>query len=242
MNEHCPWQNGCSKPSTGYWSRSAGFTSSHLVENLQHTEQAVLKPHHESVCTVKLHYEDTVQTDVYRALGRRIKGFEDVVRPLQPILSQLPRTITGAVLAREDDEGGRSRLVQSIERQIDEGESAGFDIDAVLDEELTMPVRPAPLVTMSDLDRVIGSPALMTQGTQVRPLGAREYALRTPGMDEEVRVTTDGEYYDEHAESVELWSPGNPVFNAPDLVTRTEPQALDTTLEKILDHTTSENM
>ena len=196
---------------------------------------------HQVVRIVNLHYEDTVETDVYRALGSRIRGFEGVVGALQPILSQLPRTITNAVLARRDDEGGRSRLVQSIERQIDEGESSGFDIDAVLDDELTMPVRPAPLVTMKDLDRVIASPALMTQGTQVRPLGAREYALRAPGMDEEVRVTTDAEYYDEHAESVELWSPGNPVFNAPDLVTRTEPQALDTNLEKILDHTTSDN-
>ena len=189
---------------------------------------------HQIVRIVNLHYEDTVETDVYRALGSRIRGFEGVVGALQPILSQLPRTITNAVLARGNDEGGRSRLVQSIERQIDEGESSGFDIDAVLDEELTMPVRPAPLITMNDLDRVIASPALMTQGTQVRPLGAREYALRAPGMDQEVRVTTDPDYYEEHAESVELWSPGNPTFTPPDQLAQTDTPATGKTLEHIL--------
>lgn len=55
----------------------------------------------------------------------------------------------------------------------------------------------------------------MTPGTQVRTLGAREYALRAPGMDEVIRVATDPEYYEEHAESVELWWPGNPVFEPP---------------------------
>ena len=94
-----------------------------------------------------------------------------------------------------EDGPARSRLVESIERQLDESESATFDIDAVLDEELSMPERPAPLVTMNDLDRVIASPALMTPGTQVRALGSREYALRAPGMSDELRVTTDPEYY-----------------------------------------------
>ena len=190
---------------------------------------------HDVVRIVNLHYEDTVETDVYRALGSRINVFEVVVGPLQPILSQLPRTITNAVIARGDAEDGRSRLVQSIERQIEDGESSGFDIDAVLDEDLTMPVRPAPFVTMTDLDRIIASPALLAPGTPVRPLGEREYALRAPGMDEEVRGTTEAEYYDEHAESVELWSPGNPLFNGPNLAPTTTERGRYATLVTLLD-------
>jgi hypothetical protein len=31
-------------------------------------------------------------------------------------------------------------------------------------------------------------------------------------MLEPVRVTTDPVYFEEHADSVELWSPGNPLF------------------------------
>ena len=42
-----------------------------------------------------LHYEGTVEADVYRALRNRIKLFESVVGPLQPILSKLSRTDCG---------------------------------------------------------------------------------------------------------------------------------------------------
>ena len=130
-----------------------------------------------------LHYEDTVETDVYRALGSRINLFQRVVGPLHPILARLPGTITNTVLADPRTEApDRADLREAIERQIDEGGSGGFDIDAVLEEDWTMPERPAPAMTMDDLDRVIGAEDLMPQGTQVRPLGAREYALRAPGM------------------------------------------------------------
>ena len=73
----------------------------------------------------------------------------------------------------------------------------------------------------------------MTPGTQVRPLGEREYALRAPGMAHELRVTTDPDYYEEQAESVELWSPGNPTFAAPEPLAQTEP-VIGATLEHIL--------
>ena len=45
---------------------------------------------------VNLHYEDTVETDVYQALRDRIGLFETIVGRLQPILAELPRTITDA--------------------------------------------------------------------------------------------------------------------------------------------------
>ena len=175
-----------------------------------------LGQHHSIVRISNLHYEDTVETDVYRALGSRINLFQMVVGPLQPILARLPGTIANTVLADPRTEApDRAGLREAIERQIDEGESGGFDIDAVLEEDWSMPERPAPAMTMDDLDRVIGAENLMPQGTQVRPLGAREYALRAPGMTPELRVTTDPDYYEEHAESVEFWSPGNPLFNPP---------------------------
>ena len=45
---------------------------------------------HSIVRICNLHYEDTVETDVYRALGSRINLFQRVVGPLQPILARLP--------------------------------------------------------------------------------------------------------------------------------------------------------
>ena len=37
-------------------------------------------------------------------------------------------------------------------------------------------------------------------------------------MPEPIRVTTEPEYYEKNSESIELWSPGNPFFEAPELL------------------------
>ena len=192
---------------------------------------------HPVIRVVNLHYEGTVETDVYRALRSRIGLFEAVVGRLQPILAQMPRTISDAVLSGGEDDGARrANVVDAIDRQAHEAESGGgFDIDAVLGEVLAMPDRPPPLVTLDDLDRVIASPDLMPPGTDVDPLGHREYGLLAPGMREPLRVTTDPAYYEEHAESVELWSPGNPLFSPPELPGSGDEPAPGATLRDILE-------
>ena len=173
---------------------------------------------HATIRIVNLHYEGTVETDVYRALRSRIGLFESVVGRLQPILAELPQAITKAVLPESARSAQHSAdLVADIERRAGEAQAGdGFDIDAALTDDLTFPERPPSPLTMEDLDRVIASPDLMPQGTDIRPMGRREYSLLAPGMAEPVRATTDPAYYEEHPESVELWSPGSPLFNPPE--------------------------
>ena len=174
---------------------------------------------HDRIRIVNLNYEDTIETDVYRALRDRIGLFETVVGRLQPILARLPGAIADAVRTGDaTDEARRARVVDKIEQQARESETGGFDLDAVLEDDIEMPERPAPAMEMPDLDRVIGNPDLMPPGTVVAPLRQREYSLLAPGMSEAVRVTTDPAYYEQHAESMELWSPGNPLFKGPELV------------------------
>ena len=174
---------------------------------------------HRTIRIVNLHYADTIETDVYRVLRDRIGLFQSVVGRLQPILAQLPGTIATAVLAGGDRDGaGYANALQEVERRTRDAETGGFDLDAVLDDDLTMPARPPSPVTMDDLDRVIQAPHLMPPGTEIRPLGPREYGLLAPGMREPLRVTTDPAYYEANAESVEFWSPGNPLFQPPDLL------------------------
>ena len=190
---------------------------------------------HPVIRIVNLHYEGTIETDVYRALRSRIGLFETVVGRLQPILAQLPRTIADAVVSGAGREGPeRARVTDAIERQARQAEAGGFDLDAVLDDDVTLPDRPPSPVTMEDLDRVIGSPGLMPPGTDVQPLAPREYGLLAPGMAERLRVTTDPVWYEEHAESVELWSPGNPLFKAPEFVVTPEEPMEDETLRDVL--------
>ena len=191
---------------------------------------------HPVIRIVNLHYEGTVETDVYRALRSRIGLFESVVGRLQPILAQLPRTIADAVVSGAAGREGSERMsvTDAIERQARQAEAGGFDLDTALDADVTLPDRPPSPVTMEDLDRVLGSPGLMPPGTDVQPLAPREYGLLAPGMGERLRVTTDPAYYEEHAESVELWSSGNPLFNAPEFVAASDEAAEKETLQEIL--------
>ena len=50
-----------------------------------------------------------------------------------------------------------------------------------------------------------------------------------------LRVTTDPEYFEEHAGSLELWSPGNPLFTPPEFLTPADELAPGKTLKDILD-------
>ncbi len=168
---------------------------------------------HSTIRIVNLHYEGTVETDVYLAVRERIRLFETVVGPLQPILSRLSGKISEAVLtgrSRNSDE--RSEILDDLMYDADEHGGGGFDIDDVTDSALEMPERPQPAMTMNDLDRIIRTAGLTPPGMQIRRLEAGAYALRAPGMMEEVRVSTNARYYEEHSESVEFWSPGNPLF------------------------------
>ncbi|MCY4661756.1 MAG: SNF2-related protein [Acidobacteria bacterium] len=188
---------------------------------------------HATIRVVNLHYEGTVETAVYGALRDRIGLFEQVVGRLQPILSRMPREIADAVLSGGASPDARN-IADRIKRRVSEEELAGFDIDAALDPDLAMPDHAQPPVTLDDLDRVIRDPELMPPGTEVQPLGSREYSLQAPGMAEPIRVTTDAAYYEENAESVELWSPGNPFFTAPDLLLEDDEPRAGETLKDIL--------
>ncbi len=175
--------------------------------------RAAHRAHRPSRPAVSGHYADTVEADVYKALRLRIKLFENVVGRLQPILARLPTLISGRVLqgrARTNDD--RQAVVNEIEIDAARASQSGFNIDAVTDAELTEPERPDLPVTMADLDRVIGSAALLSPGMEVARLGQQEFAFRQPGLKRQLRVSTNPAYYEQNADTIELWSPGNPTF------------------------------
>lgn len=189
---------------------------------------------HQKIRIVNLHYEGTVETDVYMALRRRINLFESVVGRLQPILARLPSVISGQVLAgRGSDPQARSALAGELERQAEEAKQGGFDLDAVLDADLQEPSRPEPKLTFEDLDAVIRRPDVLPAGVVVKQLSAGEYSYQAPGMARAVRVTTRSDYYDQHGESLELWSFGSPCFPSPEVTEESTPPGQ--TLRDILD-------
>ena len=98
-----------------------------------------------------------------------------------------------------------------------------------------MPEKAEAAITLDDLDRVIGNAELMPPGTEVRALGRRQYGLIAPGMDGEAWITTSPAVYEEHAENMELWSVGNPVFTAWEMGTSEPTFTTGATLKNILD-------
>ncbi len=174
---------------------------------------------HQTIRIINLHYEDTIETDVYIVLRERINLFEVVVGHLQPILAGLSGRIGRTVLEGAD----RAQLVEAIAQGIGESRQRGFDIDAVTDDDLVLPQRAPSPITMKDLDTIVRTPELLPLDVKVKPLGQREYKMLVPGTTDYVRVTTDPEYYEKYADSVELWSPGNPLFKTPEVTARTEP-------------------
>lgn len=173
----------------------------------------------ERIKILNLQYEDTVETDVYRALRERIGLFSTFVGKLQPILARLPKQLAETTLLapREQRDRAREALLSSIGSDVVEMGERGFDLDAITEDDLDEPERPAAFYDLAALDRVLRRPELLPPGVTAEPMGgAREYKYSAPGMAQALRVTTDPEYFDQHASSVELWSPGSPLFPSPE--------------------------
>jgi len=170
---------------------------------------------HETIRIVNLHYAGTVESDIYRALRSRIALFQSFVGRLQPILAKLPRRIADATFKQKGERERETHAILSdLQQEIAAAETGGFDLDGAAEADLKEPARPPATCDLGALDTVLQRADLLPPGTVVRGLAPREYGLRAPGMNAELRVTTDAAYFEEHPESVELWSPGSPLFPA----------------------------
>lgn len=168
---------------------------------------------YEDIKIINLHYENTVEADVYLALRERIGLFSQYVGRLQPILATLPRSIaTAALSSRSQQSQQRATLVSELDSSILQAQTDSFDLDAITDADLEEPPRPEPLYDLETLDQLLQNPALLPPGIDVELMQYGEYKFSMPGMRETLRVTTKADYFDQHPGSTELWSPGSPLF------------------------------
>lgn len=162
---------------------------------------------------INLHYEDTVEADVYRALRSRISIFEKVVGGLQPILTRLPRLIEESVLSKSTaPDAKRDDALQALDNAISAGESSALNLDDFADEDLGVPARPDPAITLSDLRAILDRPIILPLGTEAVHLNEKDYRLVDGYLPAAVRITVDRDFYELHADSVEFWTPGSPTF------------------------------
>jgi hypothetical protein len=164
---------------------------------------------HEVIRIVNLFVADTVEAEVYRALRERVGLFENVVGPLQPILARLPRRLEEAALAGAQRQ---RELVAELERDVAEARATGIDLDRLTSGGVAGDEIPEPPYGLGELARLLDRPDLLPESIRISPAGPRDRRLQAPGPSPVVRVTADPEYFDAHAESVELFAPGSPVF------------------------------
>lgn len=168
---------------------------------------------YEHIKIINLHYEDTVETDVYLALRERIGLFSRYVGKLQPILANLPRSIAAAALSgRSQNQQQRTNIISQLDSSIVQVQADGFDLDEITEADLELPLLPEPLYDLKTLDQLLQNPTLLPPGVKVEPMQDGEYKFSMPGMRETLRVTTKADYFDQHPSSTELWSPGSPLF------------------------------
>lgn len=167
------------------------------------------------IAIVNLMYEDTVETDVYRALRTRIQLFTAVVGRLQPILSALPAQIARVALATPgEQQQARANLVSQLQQEASATAVEAFDIDEAIEATLDMPPRPPAPYGLEELGRLLDHPKLLPPGVEARRVSSKDVFWSQPGA-QQVSVTTDVEFYEEHPESVEFWTPGSPAFPHP---------------------------
>jgi ERCC4-related helicase len=168
---------------------------------------------HPIIRVINLAYKDTVEADVYFALGQRINLFQGIVGKLQPILSRLPKQFEQVALERpEHREAAKRRLLADVEQSVAVAEEASFDIDEVARESLQLPELPEPALTLDDLEAALNIAAVRPAGMEWQQLDPGSYATRLPGMFDKVRTTPQAEVFDDHCDSHLFLSPGGWFF------------------------------
>ena len=186
---------------------------------------------HAAIRIVNLHYRDTVEADVYAALRSRIGLFEHVVGRLHrssPGCRAASRRPCSTATAPPVNRRFGTRCASWTRTQRAKAHS-------------TSTRRSAP---RSSRSRALSHRSIWSCSTRFfgartscrrasrSAVGPREYGYLAPGMEAEIRVTTDARFFEENAESVERGRRGGVVF--PDAEQVAEGVEGESTLREII--------
>lgn len=87
-----------------------------------------------------------------------------------------------------------------------------FDLDSLLTGDPIEVTPASPLYDLGDLGQVLKDHVRLVPEASVTTRSDKEFFYQIAGMISHQRVTIHPEYYEDHFEDVELWSPGNPLF------------------------------
>ena len=156
-------------------------------------------------------YAETVEAEVYRRLSDRIGWFQDVVGELQPILQQVAGTIQRvAMLTGEERRRSLDEAVKEIRRSLDEQDLQGLDLDVFTALDAIAADERATPVTLKELQEALLGSATLDH--RFSPDEARAGVYRLSWGDEIADVTFDPEVFDQHPNTVQLLTYGNPLL------------------------------
>ncbi len=167
---------------------------------------------YERVWIYNYFYQDTVEAKVYQALNTRIDWFQDVVGPLQPILAQVGRAIQRVALTGDAE---RQRVLQQELADLDaalEQQAAQLNLDEwAAHPEAEEVAWSAPFSLEEMASAILAAPTLQTH-LQPHETVQGAYWLRLEG--EQTAVTFDRQVFDNHPNTVQLLTFGNPLLDA----------------------------
>lgn len=166
---------------------------------------------HEEVWILNYFYAETVEAIVYERLGDRIRWFEDVVGPLQPILHRVSRTIEQAAMLPSKERARRlDEQIEELRNQIDQARVDGLDLDAYVGARVELDRSAPSPVTLKDLETALLGSRTLGGLFKPHPDLASVHILAWGGQQR--LVTFDAQVFDKHPETVELLSYGNPIL------------------------------
>jgi len=137
--------------------------------------------------------------------------FEDVVGELQPILHRVASVIQDAAMLRGDIRARRlEEALAQIRRDIDEKQIEGLDPDAYLELEPTAVEATPPPVTLKQMETALLRSTALGRYFKPHPDLLNTHILTWNG--EHTAVTFDAQVFDQHPDSVQLLSYGNPLL------------------------------
>ncbi len=154
-------------------------------------------------------YEETVEARVYLALSVRIEWFQHVVGRLQPILAQVRRAIQLLAMTPQAERDKKLReQLDRIEKELD-SQRGGIDLDEWADQAEGDAALSTP-ISLEELEAFI-SRAPTLRGL-FRPHETIKGAYWLQGNNPEV-VTFDADVFDDHPNTVQLLTYGNPLLD-----------------------------
>src|ERR1700730_186892 len=73
-------------------------------------------------------------------------------------------------------------------------------------QDLVVPIRPDPAITLSDLRAVLDRPIFLPLGTEAFRHDEKDYRFVDGYLPHAVRITLDRDFYEMHSDSVEFWT------------------------------------